>query len=85
MIWLHSTTGLRTTDARFVDVSWSSLATREGWNGTVLRANQYFSISEAIAVNAYNGAWPLAEAAIKGRIGAANLRNTWHLAKRRAS
>jgi predicted amidohydrolase YtcJ len=44
------------------------MVTRKGWNGTVWGANQRISVSEAIAVNTYNGAWASGEEAIKGSI-----------------
>jgi predicted amidohydrolase YtcJ len=44
------------------------MVTRTGWDGTVWGANQRISVSEAIAVNTYNGAWASGEEAIKGSI-----------------
>jgi predicted amidohydrolase YtcJ len=49
------------------------MVTRKGWNGTVWGPNQRISVSEAIAVNTYNGAWASAEEAIKGSITAGKL------------
>jgi predicted amidohydrolase YtcJ len=49
------------------------MVTRKGWNGTVWGANQRISVSEAIGVNTYNGAWASAEEAIKGSITAGKL------------
>jgi predicted amidohydrolase YtcJ len=44
------------------------MVTRKGWDGTVWGANQRINVSEAIAVNTYNGAWASGEEAIKGSI-----------------
>ena len=44
------------------------MVTREGWDGKVWGANQRISVSEAIAVNTFNGAWASGEEAIKGSI-----------------
>jgi predicted amidohydrolase YtcJ len=44
------------------------MVTRQGWDGKVWGANQKISVSEAIAVNTYNGAWASGEEAIKGSI-----------------
>jgi len=44
------------------------MVTRRGWDGKVWGANQRISVSEAIAVNTYNGAWASGEEAIKGSI-----------------
>ncbi len=44
------------------------MVTRKGWDGKVWGANQKIGVSEAIAVNTYNGAWASAEEAIKGSI-----------------
>ena len=44
------------------------MVTRRGWDGKVWGANQRISVSEAIAVNTYNGAWTSGEEAIKGSI-----------------
>jgi predicted amidohydrolase YtcJ len=44
------------------------MVTRKGWDGKTWGANQKISVSEAIAVNTYNGAWASREEAIKGSI-----------------
>jgi predicted amidohydrolase YtcJ len=44
------------------------MVTRRGWDGKVWGANQRISVSEAIAVNTYNGAWASGGEAIKGSI-----------------
>jgi predicted amidohydrolase YtcJ len=44
------------------------MVTRKGWDGAVWGANQRINVSEAIAVNTYNGAWASGEEAIKGSI-----------------
>lgn len=49
------------------------MVTRKGWDGKVWGANQRISVSEAIAVNTYNGAWASGEEAIKGSITAGKL------------
>ena len=49
------------------------MVTRKGWDGTVWGANQRISVSEAIAVNTYNGAWASGEEAMKGSITAGKL------------
>ena len=49
------------------------MVTRRGWDGKVWGANQKISVSEAIAVNTYNGAWASGEEAIKGSITAGKL------------
>ena len=49
------------------------MVTRKGWDGKVWGANQRLSVSEAIAVNTYNGAWASGEEAIKGSITAGKL------------
>jgi predicted amidohydrolase YtcJ len=49
------------------------MVTRKGWDGKVWGANQKISVSEAIAVNTYNGAWASGEEAIKGSIAAGKL------------
>ena len=49
------------------------MVTRKGWDGTVWGANQRLSVTEAIAVNTYNGAWASGEEAIKGAITAGKL------------
>ena len=49
------------------------MVTRRGWDGKVWGANQKITVSEAIAVNTYNGAWASGEEAIKGSITAGKL------------
>jgi hypothetical protein len=49
------------------------MVTRKGWDGKVWGANQRIGVSEAIAVNTYNGAWASGEEAIKGSIAAGKL------------
>jgi hypothetical protein len=49
------------------------MVTRKGWDGKVWGANQRLSVSEAIAVNTYNGAWASGEEALKGSIAAGKL------------
>jgi predicted amidohydrolase YtcJ len=49
------------------------MVTRIGWDGSVWGANQRISVSEAIAVNTYNGARASGEEAIKGSITAGKL------------
>jgi predicted amidohydrolase YtcJ len=49
------------------------MVTRRGWDGKVWGANQRISVTEAIAVNTYNGAWASGEEAIKGSITAGKL------------
>ncbi|MSO36400.1 MAG: amidohydrolase [Acidobacteria bacterium] len=49
------------------------MVTRKGWDGKVWGANQRISVSEAIAVNTYNGAWASGEEASKGSITAGKL------------
>jgi predicted amidohydrolase YtcJ len=49
------------------------MVTRKGWDGKVWGANQKISVSEAIAVNTYNGAFASAEETIKGSITAGKL------------
>jgi predicted amidohydrolase YtcJ len=44
------------------------MVTRKGWDGKVWGANQRISVSEAIAVNTYNGAWASGEEQLKGSI-----------------
>jgi predicted amidohydrolase YtcJ len=44
------------------------MVTRTGWDGSVWGANQRITVSEAIAVNTYNGAWASGEEALKGSI-----------------
>jgi len=49
------------------------MVTRKGWDGKVWGANQRISVSEAIAVNTYNGAWASGEEGSKGSITAGKL------------
>ena len=49
------------------------MVTRRGWDGKVWGANQRITVSEAIAVNTYNGAWTSGEETIKGSITAGKL------------
>jgi len=49
------------------------MVTRKGWDGVVWGANQRLTVSEAIAVNTYNGAWSSGEEALKGSIAAGKL------------
>ncbi len=49
------------------------MVTRKGWDGKTWGANQRISVSEAIAVNTYNGAWASGEETIKGSISAGKL------------
>ncbi|MEZ5293444.1 MAG: amidohydrolase [Vicinamibacterales bacterium] len=49
------------------------MVTRKGWDGKTWGANQKISVSEAIAVNTYNGAWASLEEGIKGSITAGKL------------
>src|SRR5262245_17042875 len=49
------------------------MVTRRGWDGKVWGANQRITVSEAIAVNSYNGAWASGEETIKGSIIAGKL------------
>lgn len=49
------------------------MVTRKGWDGKTWGANQKISVSEAIAVNTYNGAWASFEENIKGSISAGKL------------
>ena len=49
------------------------MVTRRGWDGKVWGANQKVSVSEAIAINTYNGAWASGEEALKGSITAGKL------------
>jgi hypothetical protein len=44
------------------------MVTRRGWDGKAWGANQRVSVSEAIAINSYNGAWASKEEAAKGSI-----------------
>ena len=47
--------------------------TRKGWDGKTWGANQKISVSEAIRVNTYNGAWASFEEPLKGSITAGKL------------
>lgn len=49
------------------------MVTRKGWDGRTWGANQKVSVSEAIAINSYNGAYASKEEAIKGSITAGKL------------
>ena len=49
------------------------MVTRKGWDGKTWGANQKITVSEAIAVNTYNGAWASGEERIKGSITAGKL------------
>jgi predicted amidohydrolase YtcJ len=49
------------------------MVTRKGWDGKTWGANQKVSVSEAIAINSYNGAWASKEESIKGSITAGKL------------
>jgi len=49
------------------------MVTRKGWDGKTWGANQRITVSEAIAVNTYNGAWASGEESIKGSITAGKL------------
>ncbi len=49
------------------------MVTRKGWDGKTWGANQKITVSEAIAVNTFNGAWASGEEAIKGSITAGKL------------
>jgi predicted amidohydrolase YtcJ len=49
------------------------MVTRKGWDGKIWGANQKISVSEAIAVNSFNGAWASGEEALKGSITAGKL------------
>ena len=49
------------------------MVTRKGWDGKTWGVNQRISVSEAIAVNTYNGAWASGEEALKGSITAGKL------------
>jgi predicted amidohydrolase YtcJ len=49
------------------------MVTRKGWDGKVWGANQKVGVSEAIAINSFNGAWASGEEAIKGSISAGKL------------
>ena len=49
------------------------MVTRRGWDGKMWGANQRVSVSEAIAINSYNGAWASKEEGSKGSISAGKL------------
>jgi predicted amidohydrolase YtcJ len=49
------------------------MVTRKGWDGKTWGVNQKVSVSEAIAINSYNGAWASMEEKIKGSITAGKL------------
>lgn len=49
------------------------MVTRRGWDGKTWGVNQKVSVSEAIAINSYNGAWASMEESIKGSITAGKL------------
>jgi predicted amidohydrolase YtcJ len=49
------------------------MVTRKGWDGKTWGANQKVSVSEAIAINSYNGAWASMEESLKGSITAGKL------------
>lgn len=49
------------------------MVTRKGWDGKTWGVNQKVSVSEAIAINSYNGAWASMEETIKGSITAGKL------------
>ncbi|MEZ5288086.1 MAG: amidohydrolase [Vicinamibacterales bacterium] len=49
------------------------MVTRKGWDGKTWGVNQKVSVSEAIAINSYNGAWASMEEGIKGSIAAGKL------------
>ena len=49
------------------------MVTRKGWDGKTWGVNQRITVSEAIAVNTYNGAWASGEEALKGSITAGKL------------
>jgi predicted amidohydrolase YtcJ len=49
------------------------MVTRKGWDGAVWGANQKVGVSEAIAINTFNGAWASGEENIKGSITAGKL------------
>ncbi len=44
------------------------MVTRKGWDGKIWGANQKVSVSEAIAINTFNGAWASGEESLKGSI-----------------
>jgi predicted amidohydrolase YtcJ len=49
------------------------MVTRKGWDGKIWGANQKVTVSEAIAINSFNGAWASGEEALKGSITAGKL------------
>lgn len=49
------------------------MVTRKGWDGKTWGANQRVTVSEAIAINTYNGAWASGEEKLKGSITAGKL------------
>lgn len=49
------------------------MVTRKGWDGKTWGANQRVTVSEAIAINTYNGAWASGEETLKGSITAGKL------------
>ena len=49
------------------------MVTRRGWDGKTWGANQRVSVSEAIAINSYNGAWASKEEGSKGSITTSKL------------
>jgi len=49
------------------------MVTRKGWDGKTWGANQRVTVSEAIAINTYNGAWASGEENLKGSITAGKL------------
>jgi predicted amidohydrolase YtcJ len=49
------------------------MVTRKGWDGKIWGANQKVSVSEAIAINTFNGAWASGEESLKGSITAGKL------------
>jgi predicted amidohydrolase YtcJ len=49
------------------------MVTRKGWDGKVWGANQRVGVSEAIAINTFNGAWASGEESIKGSIAVGKL------------
>ena len=51
----------------------SFMVTRKGWDGKIWGANQKVSVSEAIAINTFNGAWASGEESLKGSITAGKL------------
>jgi predicted amidohydrolase YtcJ len=49
------------------------MVTRKGWDGKIWGANQKVTVSEAIGINSFNGAWASGEEALKGSITAGKL------------